>query len=81
MTARVWETESGRCVRTWGPFVHETDSCAVDGVRGRLILGCDDGKLRCFDLETGEELATREAHGSGIKQVAIDPNSGRVIHH
>ena len=78
-TLRVWDLASGRLLKMWGPFEHETDSCAVDPLRGRVVLGCDDGVIRVFDVETGATLATVPAHRSGIKKVATSPATGDIL--
>lgn len=78
-TLRVWDLESGRQLAMWGPFEHETDSCAVDPLHGRAVLGCDDGMIRVFDIESGATLAAIEAHRSGIKKVATSPVTGDIL--
>jgi WD40 repeat protein len=79
MTLRVWDLADGSLIRKWGPFEYETDSCAVDVSRNRAVLGCDDGKLRIFDVVTGERIAEIPAHTSGIKKVAISPANGDIL--
>lgn len=79
MTLRVWDLETGRAVRIWGPFENETDSCAVDLTRGRALLGCDDGVMRIFDLVAGNLVAEVRAHCSGIKNIAVCPSSGDIL--
>src|SRR5205823_698249 len=63
----------------WGPFEHETDSCAVDPIRGRVMLGCDDGVIRVFQIATGALVAEIPAHASGIKRVAASPKTGALL--
>lgn len=79
MTLRQWDLATGRLIRTWGPFETETDSCAVDVLNHRAVLGCDDGIIRIFDSRDGTALAEIEAHGSGIKKVAVSPVSGDIL--
>jgi len=79
MTLRMWDLETGRMLRMWGPFEHETDSCAVDPIRGRVILGCDDGVLRVLDIASGAPAATIPAHACGIKRVAASPATGALL--
>jgi WD40 repeat protein len=79
MTLRVWDLATGDLVQKWGPFETETDSCAVDPVRQRAVLGCDDGCLRVFDLASGALVAEIEAHSSGIKKVAVSPVDGDIL--
>ncbi len=74
MTLRVWSRDTGACVRVIGPFDVETDTCAMDPIRGRLILGSDDGVLRVFAVADGSTLAAREAHLCAIKRVAVSPD-------
>jgi len=79
MTLRVWDLADGKLLRMWGPFEYETDTCAVDPGRQRVVLGCDDGVLRVFDDVTGALVAEIEAHASGIKKVAVSPANGDVL--
>lgn len=79
MTLRVWDVESGVLLNTWGPFENETDTCAIDPMHRRAILGCDDGCIRIFDTTTGELVRTLEAHSSGIKKVAVSPATGDIL--
>ncbi len=79
MTLRQWEVETGRMLRMWGPFENETDTCAIDAIRGRAILGCDDGVIRIFDTgvaDLGWEIA---AHRCGIKKVCTSPATGDIL--
>lgn len=79
MTLRVWDLHTGRALKMWGPFENETDSCAVDPIHGRAVLGCDDGVIRVFDINTSESVFEIPAHGSGIKKVAISPVTGDIL--
>ena len=79
MTLRVWDLATGRLERVWGPFEHETDSCAVDPIRGRVMLGCDDGVIRVFQIDSGASVAEIPAHASGIKRIAASPVTGALL--
>ncbi len=79
MTLREWDLASGELLQTWGPFEVETDTCAIDPVRHRAVLGADDGCIYVFDTRTGESLRRIEAHASGIKKVAVSPTSGDIL--
>ena len=79
MTLRVWELETGEPVKMWGPFENETDSCAVHPIHRRIVLGCDDGVIRVFDIDSGESVAEIPAHASGIKKVATSPANGDIL--
>ena len=79
MTMRVWDVETGRLLQTWGPFASETDTCAVDFLHNRAVLGCDDGCVRVYDLQSGAAIGEVEAHTSGIKKVAVSPSTGDIL--
>lgn len=79
MTLRQWDLVTGALIRTWGPFETETDTCAIDMLNHRVVLGCDDGVIRVFDSRDGTALASIEAHGSGIKKVAVSPVNGDIL--
>jgi WD40 repeat protein len=79
MTLRVWDLETGELIKMWGPFENETDSCAIDPIHGRAVLGCDDGVIRVFDIESSATLAEIPAHESGIKKVATSPQNGDIL--
>lgn len=79
MTLRQWDLETGRLMRMWGPFEHETDTCAIDPIHGRAVLGCDDGVVRVFDIRSGAGVCEIAAHASGIKKVAVSPVNGDIL--
>lgn len=78
-TLRVWDLDSGRQLQSWGPFETETDTCAIDPVRQRALLGCDDGRIRVFDVVSGASTGTIDAHASGIKKIALSPVTGHIL--
>lgn len=79
MTLRVWDLATGRQTQVWGPFAAETDTCAIDPLHGRAVLGCDDGVVRVFDVESGRSVGEIEAHASGVKKVAVSPQTGDIL--
>jgi WD40 repeat protein len=74
-----WGRETGAQIRRWGPFDNETDTCAIDRRHGRAVLGCDDGRIRLFDLRGDGPAAEIKAHASGIKKVAVSPATGDIL--
>jgi WD40 repeat protein len=79
MTLRVWDLETGSQLQVWGPFESETDTCAIDPLHRRAVLGCDDGVVRIFDIDTGGTVGEIDAHASGIKKVAVSPRTGDIL--
>ncbi|HZF09323.1 MAG TPA: WD40 repeat domain-containing protein [Thermoanaerobaculia bacterium] len=78
-TLRVWDLATGRLLSLWGPFENETDTCAIDPLHHRAVLGCDDGCVRVFDTESGSLVREIAAHSSGIKKVSVSPASGDIL--
>jgi WD40 repeat protein len=79
MTLRAWDLETGELVRCWGPFAHETDTCAIDLRRDRVILGCDDGVIRIFAIGSGRSVGEIAGHASGVKRVCVSPVDGHIL--
>lgn len=79
MTLRQWDLATSAVLRTWGPFKVETDTCAIDGLHDRVVLGADDGKIHVFDSHSGALVADIPAHASGIKKVAVSPVNGDIL--
>ena len=79
MTLRQWNLQTGEMLKKWGPFEQETDTCAIDPLHQRVILGCDDGFIRVFDIESGDLIREFAAHAAGIKKVAASPATGDVL--
>jgi len=46
MTLRQWDMHTGEMLRKWGPFEHETDTCAIDPLHQRVILGGECSRRR-----------------------------------
>lgn len=79
MTLRIWDLDSGEQLAKFGPFETETDTCAIDPIHHRVILGCDDGLVRIFDINTHETVAELAGHESAIKKVAVSPANGDIL--
>lgn len=78
-TLKLWSVKTGDLLKSWGPFDVETDTCAIDIKNKRAVLGCDDGVIRIFCLNSGELLKEIHAHKSAIKKVAVSPVNGNIL--
>lgn len=78
-TLRMWDVRSGQQLRMWGPFDCETDTCGIDPLHRRVVLGCDDGIIRIFNIDSGLRLAEIRAHESGIKRISISLTTGDIL--
>ena len=43
------------------------------------MLGCDDGIIRVFDIDSGNAVVEIPAHASGIKKIATSPINGDIL--
>ncbi len=62
--------------RATGP-VCEGVAVTPDG--RRVVSASDDGTLKVWDLETGQEVATLEGHGASVSGCAVTPDGRRVV--
>ena len=83
MTLRVWDVESGRCVRILEGHSSDIRAVAI-APDGRLAVsgGWDlveskDNTLRVWDVERGQCLHELPGHREGIRALAISPD-GRL---
>jgi WD40 repeat protein len=73
-TLRVWETETGKELRRW----ERAAAAAALSADGKVILaGCDDGKVRRLEVDTGEELPALTLPGA-ITSVAVSADGLRA---
>ena len=66
-TLRLWEIETGRCVRTLRGHTSEVWSLAWSVDQRRALSGSDDHTLRLWDVETGSCLRVLEGHKRDVR--------------
>jgi small GTP-binding protein len=69
-TVRVWDAETGACLRTLEGHSGGVNSVALGGDGRRALSGSDDGTVRVWDVETGACLRTLEGHTHRVWSVA-----------
>ena len=73
---RMWDAQTGECVRTMRGHTADVTACAYSP-EGRLIASASrDGTLRLWNIVTGQEIATLETGSSS--DCAFSPNGRRV---
>jgi len=75
-TVRLWDVESGRCLRVLEGHTESVWSVALSTVR-RVLSGADDNTMRVWDWESGRCLRILEGHAAGVRSVALSAD-GRV---
>ena len=77
-TVRLWDVETGSCVRTLEGHGGTVFSVCFSP-DGRLVAsGSDDRTVRLWDAETGACVKTLRGHGSVVRSVCFSPD-GRLV--
>jgi len=78
-TLRVWDLESGQCLRVLEGHSGSVRSVSVT-LDGRwAVSGSRDNTLRVWDLESGACLHTLEGHTYGVYAVALTTDGKRAV--
>ena len=73
-TMRLWDMETGRCLRMFDGHNGEVN-CVVWSADERLAFSCsDDRMVRLWDVETGSCLRVLEGHTDIVRRVAWSPD-------
>ncbi len=70
-TLRIWDLESGRCLRTLQRDPYGGASVCLDS-NGKFLISTDGNRLRVWDVASGECLRILEGHEDPISSVAIN---------
>ncbi|MEG5173956.1 WD40 repeat domain-containing protein [Microcoleus sp. B3-D7] len=78
-TIKIWDTETGRELRTLTGHTGSVRGVAIapDGLTA--ISALDDNTLKIWDTETGRELQTLIGHTNSVRGVAIAPDGLTAI--
>ncbi len=72
-TLRLWDPDSGACLRTLEGHSGSVTALAVDPQGRWLCSGSDDRTLRLWDPDSGACLRTLEGHSGPVRALAVDP--------
>ena len=76
---RVWDLETGACLRTLQGHTNGVLSVSVSPDGRRAVSGSVDKTLRVWDLETGACLRTLEGHTDEVWSVSVSPDGRRAV--
>ncbi|MES2709928.1 MAG: TIR domain-containing protein [Verrucomicrobiota bacterium] len=74
LTVRVWDGESGRCLRVFEGHTASVMDIAWSRDGKRILSGAYDSTVRIWEVESGRCLRVLEGHTSRILCVAWSPN-------
>ncbi len=72
---KVWESRTGRLVRTLNEHAIVVKSVAMSDSGQTIVSGSEDGTVKLWRTRTGEQLLSLAAHGDWVRCVAISESS------
>jgi WD40 repeat protein len=78
-TLRVWDLQSGRCLRTLAGHTDTVQSVSVTPDSRRVVSGSRDNTLRVWDLESGHCLRVIEGYNYLATGMCVTPEGRRVV--
>src|SRR5947208_908164 len=74
-TLRLWDTDTGKCLRIFEGHGKQVWGAALSADGKRVLSGSDDGTMRLWDATTGKELLKITGDSSVVRGVAFGPES------
>jgi small GTP-binding protein len=78
-TVRLWDVETGRCLRAIKGHTGAVLSVGWSADGSRALSGSDDCTARLWNVETGRCLCVLEGHLGVVSSVALDADQGRAL--
>jgi WD40 repeat protein len=75
---RLWNIETGKRVHEL-PHPGETNGVAFTSDSATLVTGCQDGKIRFFDVASGKERGALAGHRGGISDLCFTSDDKQLI--
>ncbi len=76
---RLWEVESGGCLRVLEGHTRSVNTVAWNPDGQRVLSGGNDNTVRLWEAKTGRCLRVFEGHSRGVNSVAWSPNGQYVL--
>lgn len=76
---KVWDLETGTCLRTLRGHIRTVWRVAVTPDGRRAVSGSKDKALRVWDLESGKCLRALRGHKGSVLTVVLTPDGQRVV--
>ncbi len=78
LTAKVWETKTGKLLRSFKHPKAVLDATFIAG-NSRIVTGDDDGFVRVWDVTSGKELLKQKAHDDGVVALAVSQDQSKFL--
>jgi small GTP-binding protein len=80
-TVRLWDVETGRCLRVLKGHTDMVDCVAWSADQRRALSGSHDSTVRLWDVETGRCLRVLEGHTSAVWGMVWSADQRRALTH
>ncbi|OGT92582.1 MAG: hypothetical protein A2286_12015 [Gammaproteobacteria bacterium RIFOXYA12_FULL_61_12] len=77
-TLKIWDVESGECLKTFDQHQGTIWSVTFSPGGGRLASSSSDKTVKLWDVESGECLQTFDQHQGRVNSVTFSPDGGRL---
>ena len=78
-TVKVWDLETGECLKTLKGHTDWVQSVAITQDGKQILSGSNDHTFRIWDVDSGQEQAKLEEHTSWVRSLAALPNDKHVL--
>ena len=78
-TLRLWDFESGRCIKTLEGHTDEVESVSITPDGKLAVSASSDKSFRLWDLESGRCIKTLEGHTDEVQSVSITPDGKKAV--
>ena len=78
-TIRLWDTATGREIRTFSGHSRQVQSVAFSPDGRQIISGSGDKTVKLWDAATGREIRTFLGHSDFLDSVAFSPDGRQVV--
>ena len=76
---RIWDGESGECLKVLNGHERWVNSLTVSEDGKRIVSGSEDETVRIWDGDTGECLKVLEGHADSVYSVALSPDGRWIV--
>ena len=78
-TIRIWDMDSGECLKTLEGHHGDVTAVAVSPDGRRIVSGSADRTIRIWNMDSGECLKTSEGHHRGVTAVAVYSDGRHIV--
>ena len=78
-TVKVWDVQTGECIRTLKGHEEYVQSAAFSPDGKRIVSASDDETVKVWDAQTGECIRTLEGHENFVNSAAFSPDGKRIV--